>query len=283
MISVKKDFNDIPDTLKNASPPTVQGNIKCKFEDDVRIKLSAIYDDKCAYCESKNHLEIEHYRPKGKVSKEKEHKGYYWLAYEWSNLLLACGDCNNGKDAKGTKFPLEIGGKRVYDPQTKRSEWISNSVTFLNEKPLLLNPEIDTPEDHLKFLFDGSVKELNGSLRGKETIVICNLNRQNLWLNGRKKEIDEILRDIKSQTRELKEKYVIPGNVDKRDYNITYKTIFKKIKERRSPENKFSRVYFYFYENFDEFLEKSTETELVADSWKKIIKEAFTMFKQGVL
>lgn len=283
MISVKKDFNDIPITLRNIPQPTVQGSSKCKFQKDVKQKLNSIYHNKCAYCEAEHPLEIEHYRPKGKVSGDNEHNGYFWLTYEWSNLLLACSGCNSGEDAKGTKFPLAMGGKRIYSPQKDPSQWVSNSETFLNEKPLLLNPEIDTPEDHLEFLFNGAVKELNGSIRGEKTISICNLNRERLWLTGRKKRIDDIFRDIKLQTYELKKKYGTPAEVDKKDYSITYKTIFKNIKERRSPGNEFSRVYFYFYENFDEFLEKSTETELVAGSWKKIIKEAFAMFKQGVL
>jgi uncharacterized protein (TIGR02646 family) len=79
-----------------------------------------IYHGKCAYCESKSEhvapLQVEHFRPKGGLKKEKtgdeNHKGYYWLGNEWSNLLLSCSKCN-GQNAKGNRFP--ISGVRVYD------------------------------------------------------------------------------------------------------------------------------------------------------------------------
>ncbi len=66
---------------------------------------------KCVYCESlitNNHPgDVEHFRPKGRVTdlnnkpvmiksngKEVSHPGYYWLAYEISNLMPSCEDCN---------------------------------------------------------------------------------------------------------------------------------------------------------------------------------------------
>jgi uncharacterized protein (TIGR02646 family) len=289
MISVKKDFKDIPGSLGKRTDPHPKRDIKCKFEDDVRIKLSAVYHDKCAYCESKDHLEIEHYRPKGKVSKDNEHKGYYWLAYEWSNLLLACRGCNNGKDAKGTKFPLDVGGKRVYSPPNDRSQWVSDSETCLNEKPLLLNPEIDTPEDQLEFLYDGLVREIEGKKegegkeRGKETIIICNLNRDSLRLNKRKKIIDETIRDLIYQSYQLHKRCDNIESIDMNDFRLAYRLIFNKIKLGMESKSEFSRLYFYFYNNFNDFLDENDEIKNKLVDLKKIIKEAFAMFKQGVL
>ena len=117
---------------------------------------------KCAYCEgrilSTQPGDIEHYRPKGMVThqngkcvmvdanggKKVPHPGYYWLAYEWSNLLYACIDCNRintkkhgGKTVgKGTRFPVE--GKHATEPGGD-----------VNERPLLLNPMVDEPDEHL--------------------------------------------------------------------------------------------------------------------------------------
>src|SRR5574341_1145443 len=69
-----------------------------------------VFFGKCAYCETliaENHPgDIEHFRPKGRVTdsmgrqlmvqdengEEYPHPGYYWLAYDWKNLLLACED-----------------------------------------------------------------------------------------------------------------------------------------------------------------------------------------------
>ena len=73
-----------------------------------RALLLNAFHKKCAYCESPIPAnlrwgDIDHYRPKGRVtdqdgtpvfSKQKRHKGYYWLAYRWENLLPCCPACN---------------------------------------------------------------------------------------------------------------------------------------------------------------------------------------------
>ena len=99
------------------------------YEKDGEIKISSIYKrksikdaylagkdgfffGKCAYCESYivdfQHGDIEHFRPKKGVTDENDnvvfikdengqqnpHPGYYWLAYDWTNLLLSCTACN---------------------------------------------------------------------------------------------------------------------------------------------------------------------------------------------
>ena len=61
--------------------------------DEVVEKLAKIYHGKCAYCEERTLIYIEHYRPKGSVQGSR-HGGYYWLCLEWSNLLPACHECN---------------------------------------------------------------------------------------------------------------------------------------------------------------------------------------------
>jgi hypothetical protein len=46
--------------------------------------------------------------------KEFEHPGYYWLAYEWTNLLPSCYDCNSFRrhgtmkagPGKNERFPV---------------------------------------------------------------------------------------------------------------------------------------------------------------------------------
>ena len=86
----------------------------------VRVELKKIYRDKCGYCETRIRPgatpQVEHYRPK-KALESSAHFGYYWLGYEWSNLLLCCPCCNR---AKGTSFP--IAGIPVTSPQENREE-----------------------------------------------------------------------------------------------------------------------------------------------------------------
>ncbi|MEF9674035.1 hypothetical protein QNM99_25505 [Pseudomonas sp. PCH446] len=39
-------------------------------------------------------MDVEHYRPKGAVSEDASHPGYWWVAMDWDNLLPSCIDCN---------------------------------------------------------------------------------------------------------------------------------------------------------------------------------------------
>src|SRR4051794_33084035 len=56
--------------------------------------LLQLFHGKCSYCESDfrsvDKGEVEHYRPKRRVSEDRTHPGYYWLAFDPSNFLLAC-------------------------------------------------------------------------------------------------------------------------------------------------------------------------------------------------
>ena len=66
----------------------------------VRKELEYLYLGKCCYCETKinpvSTAHVEHFRPKSKITGVNKN-GYYWLGYEWSNLLLACPSCNGIK------------------------------------------------------------------------------------------------------------------------------------------------------------------------------------------
>jgi uncharacterized protein (TIGR02646 family) len=138
----------------------------------VRDRLIALFNGKCAYCESTvgptNAFEIEHHRPKlgalnldGSVAPDH----YWWLAAEWANLFPICMYCNR---SKRTRFP--VAGERA-EPETvgKKLE---------RERPLLLDPCIDGPASHLVFLEDGTVAPL--SPRGEVTIDVLALNRDTL-------------------------------------------------------------------------------------------------------
>ena len=155
--------------------------------------FAAIFGGKCAYCENDyeatSPVDIEHFRPKLKVTDAdnrsvtlaggQKHPGYYWLAFDWRNLLPSCEKCNR-PPAKGTRFPLENGSPRT-DPTGPVSR----------EKVLLINPMEMDPEQHLDFDFnDGMVKEKNGSGRGRMSIKIYDLNREPLRLK-RKEVLDK--------------------------------------------------------------------------------------------
>jgi len=209
-------------------------------------KANAKESGKCFYCESKiehgSKLQIEHYRPKAGVSKKDtggvENEGYFWLANEWTNLLLACDACN-GNGAKGTRFP--IAGTRAipYNPvknnKLYRKNCIASNATLLAEIPILLNPEMDNPENHLTFDFDGQIKELPDLYnRGKITIEILELDRGTLFgarqrvLNDFKNELDMIY----ETDREF--------GINKPILDKFLKARCRKIKKRMEPQEEFS-------------------------------------------
>ena len=144
--------------------------------DEVKRGLVEAQHHKCAFCESKiTHVtygDVEHFRPKAGVRQSPRddlvRPGYYWLAYEWTNLFLACDLCN--RRHKGNLFPLD-------DP-SKRARSHHDDVS--DEEPLFLHPSSDDPEQHIGFR-EGVAFARNGSTRGGETIAALGLNRTNTY------------------------------------------------------------------------------------------------------
>ncbi len=194
MISVKKDFNKTPTAL-------LSGKKDAWKDKSVLSELTALYNGKCAYCETKTtDLQIDHYRPKDK---------YPWLANEWSNLLPVCEDCNN---AKRNKFPID---NRKVEPENKNAE------ILIKEEPIIINPEIDTAENHFYFNKGGLI--YGHTNRGRKTVDILDLNRASL-IKERKKLYDFFFEGLKNNI--IKEK---------RDKNY-----YKNLKEATFEQKEFS-------------------------------------------
>lgn len=162
----------------------------------VKEALRKLFNKKCAYCESfLTHIEhphIEHWRPKGGVTEQKDHNGYYWLAADWGNLLYACGVCNT--NYKGNKFPLEEGSVYAVKSDDKHQ---------IIEKPLLINPCIDNPELFLDFTDEGTIYSIDQSLKGVKSIEIYGLDREDLNFVRKfhatqtiKNRLDDMIEDI---------------------------------------------------------------------------------------
>jgi len=141
---------------------------------DKKVKEQLIKDqhEKCCFCESKfmptSFGDVEHFRPKGgfqqHANSKLEFPGYYWLAYDWSNLLFSCEVCN--RRYKKNRFPLPDASKRIRNHHGRLSD----------ETPSLINPVVDNPEDHLTFN-DEVIVPKNRSVRGKESIKAFGLDR----------------------------------------------------------------------------------------------------------
>jgi uncharacterized protein (TIGR02646 family) len=141
--------------------------------ESVKKALRHAQYNKCCYCESKKFLAtsygaVEHYRPKGAVQQargqKKEHPGYYWLAYDWNNLLFSCTACNT---KKRDLFPLRDNNARA------RSHYDDIDL----EQPFLVNPAVENPRDHIRFR-EGDPEPLTEI--GKITIQVLDLRRPEL-------------------------------------------------------------------------------------------------------
>ncbi len=192
-IVIAKNKELISDAIYRESYNTADGR-RSRVED----QLAIAYKNKCAYCERICKADIEHYRPKKGVDEDKSHDGYYWLCYEWSNLIPSCINCNR-EGGKHNQFPII--GKRVTIPlvvngQLDLRTCKANNKPLLDETPYLLHPEVDHPENYFSFAIDPNgegirIEGIDKENRGERTIEICLLNRQEVKLDRVKNVIDD--------------------------------------------------------------------------------------------
>jgi hypothetical protein len=157
----------------------------------VKDALKKSQHDKCFLCESKvTHIsygDVEHFRPKAGYRQNDGDKlgkpGYYWLAYEWSNLFFVCQLCN--QRFKKNFFPLIDSTKRVK----------SHHEDINQEEPLFINPcdPNQNPEDFISFRAEIPYA-INNDAKGKATIKYAGLDR--VELNEKRKHYYEQLRLI---------------------------------------------------------------------------------------
>lgn len=162
-------------------------------DDSVRQALEALFHRKCAYCETpltEVGWDIEHFRPKGRVTERPDHPGYYWLAYTWSNLYPSCGPCNKRLGDKPTWEEPESGdtaGKANQFPLAEEADRAMDAKGDLQrEHPLLLDPCSDRPEEWLRFSPIGEIEAAHGNPRAKASMDVFHLTRRRL--RDRRKE-----------------------------------------------------------------------------------------------
>lgn len=182
------------------------------------VVASELWSDqfyKCCYCELKigcGYNDVEHYRPKARADRtpgcDKTH-GYWWLAFTWHNLLFACPPCN--RSDKNDRFPLSQGAISL-EPE---------AIPPGGEMPLLLDPGgAENPVLHIEFVYDSPLgivgpphwlaRARHGSERGRVTIEVCGLNRQELY----ELRDDHIERVVEPSARELEDALVRGTGMD---------------------------------------------------------------------
>jgi len=142
---------------------------------EMRDALWAVGCAKCWYSEASLQQpegQVEHYRPKKRISGAGHH-GYWWRAFDWTNLRLAHPTVNRRKTdyltgrrvGKGSYFPLRHEARRA-----------KNAAEEANEEPILLDPVV--PADTLLVCF----AEESGSPRPSYA------KEKNEWLYQRAEE-----------------------------------------------------------------------------------------------
>jgi len=164
-------------------------------DDAVKEALREAFGSKCCFCEcvflGTQPGDAEHFRPKSAVvvhnhdrSAREKKPGYYWLAARWSNLLCSCLDCNRPRTQYEEDGTTRVFGKQNFFPLEVEASRATQPGGEMHEQPLLLNPCVDQPEEHLEFTDDGRIRpKLVGgvpSARGEATIYYCGLRRANL-------------------------------------------------------------------------------------------------------
>lgn len=144
----------LTDKIFSGETPTDTEKIRYRHP-QVKAALVEETKGKCAYCESKllhiYHGDVEHIYPKSLAP---------WKSFEWENLTLACGVCNQNK---------------------------SNKDPFIEA---IIDPYMIDPVEHLFFM--GTLIFDLGTPHGISTREILDLNRAEL-VERRKEQLEKIM------------------------------------------------------------------------------------------
>ena len=198
----------------------------------VKRALRDVQHSKCCYCEAKfgatYYGDVEHYRPKGAVKQSeisnKEYPGYYWLAYDWDNLLVSCKICNTDK---GCLFPLI--------DETTRARNHRDDIE--KEQPVFINPVIDDPREHIIFRREEPIPITE---RGLKTIE---------YLKLRRPDLQEARREWLTVLEDLRDLIVAGENSDNPNMLDQTKKAKKHLEKVNCPEAQFSSMAKDFLES----------------------------------
>jgi uncharacterized protein (TIGR02646 family) len=161
---------------------------------EVKRDLWEYQDHKCCYCERQRdpnrESDVEHFRPKLAHNNEPapNHKGYWWLAYKWENLFFVCSECNS--TYKKNSFPL------INENEDDRA--FTKDDDLLQERPYLLDPAIDDPEEFIIYDYTNPKAPLPVSSandnegRGKRTIEVLGLKKNTDLITGRAEKLENM-------------------------------------------------------------------------------------------
>jgi hypothetical protein len=178
---------ELNNSYANGKPLRIRKELYSEFKQH----YFKVFHGKCAYCESyvigAQYGDLDHFRPKGRVCENSKtvniksasgktipHPGYYWLAYDYKNLLPSCIICN--------RIRINEAGQRIgkwHEFPVKKNTRAEKPNDEVNEEPLLLNPiTCEDLNNHFIFSKSGVITRLTD--KAKTTCSIFGLNRDEL-------------------------------------------------------------------------------------------------------
>ena len=290
------------DHQNNLSPDRGSFDFAVYKHEEIKKQLALLFHGKCAYCETfypaSAPVDIEHYRPKGAVSEDSLHPGYWWLGMNWENLLPSCIDCNRRRKqrvvsgstslaelhANGglgtTTMTFTQSGKKDSFPLMPGSTHVHLETASLgSEKPLLLDPTQDDPKDHLHFHID--LKSPLGlilagrpgltSERGATSIQIYGLNRLGLvqdrtrvlrqlqFMGNLAIELGNVIEDLQSPPVAAALRASTTQNIPQR-LQLLQDKIFGEIRQMAHPTSPYSEMVQGWIDKFVTHLSNGLQT-----------------------
>ena len=171
---------------KNRSQKRYDWPFNKQIDKELKNYLHAAFHGKCGYCETRIAISdqgnVDRYRPNNGVRDQKNYYQdlYWWVTFEWDNLIYSCKECNQ---YKANYFPVK--GTRAKDEKDD----------LKNEHRMLLNPYEDEPNQHLSYDSHGNIIPLTDE--GNQTIELLRLDRTDL-INRRQNAKIEVIQAVES-------------------------------------------------------------------------------------
>jgi uncharacterized protein (TIGR02646 family) len=169
---LEKLFISNLEQFDGTSKTTFKVDSKIYGHPDLKAQLKLAQHGKCCFCEAKvAHIcpgDVEHFRPKRgylqAAGEEMQKPGYYWLTYNWDNLLFCCEQCN--RRDKANYFPIAAPASRA-----KKA-----ADDLAAEQAIFIHPVSENPADFITFNEEVAAPVAAGDHRAEWTIETLQLN-----------------------------------------------------------------------------------------------------------
>jgi len=196
--------------VANGENPKITALYKHEVIHEVLFSVDGPFHGKCVYCEAlittDQHGDVEHFRPKNGLTDSNnqpvivddgngndiQHPGYYWLAYDWHNLLPSCALCNQPNKQSVDGMLVSFG---KWNKFPVRDYLATKPGQEVHEEALLINPVTENPKDHLDIDETGILSAKTDE--GQTCIDVFGLNARPGIVDERKRTFKDVKDKIK--------------------------------------------------------------------------------------